>query len=100
MNDTHLVLFSLTLLGFILLFAIALHRKHDEWNEAVTKINQLESEVQRLRGARAGLETDNTWLAQRNAELETLLISPAPKPPAKAPAKKIVARKRSRKAVE
>lgn len=95
MNDTHMVLFSLTLLGVILLFAVALHRKHDEWNEAVTRVNQLEAELRRLRGDRAGLQAENSFLVERNGELETLLqpnVKPAPK--------KITARRKPKKAVE
>lgn len=95
MNDTHMVLFSLTLLGVILLFAVALHRKHDEWNEAVTRINQLDAEVQRLRSERNGLKVERDFLRDENAVFHAVT-----KPTAKAPAKKIVARKRSRKAVE
>jgi hypothetical protein len=71
MNPT--ALFVVALFAAILLFAVALNRKGDQWNEAVTRVNQLEAELRRLRGDRAGLQAENAFLSQRNAELETLL---------------------------
>lgn len=62
-----------TLVGLLLVAIVALHRKGDQWNEAVTRVNQLEAELRRLRGDRAGLQAENAFLSQRNAELETLL---------------------------
>lgn len=85
----------ITLVGLFLAAIVALHRKDDDLNQAITKVNQLDAELRRLRGDRAGLQAENAFLVQRNGELETLLqpnIKPAPK--------KIVARRKPKKAVE
>lgn len=85
----------ITLVGLFLAALLSLHRKDDDLNQAITKVNQLDAELRRLRGDRAGLQAENSFLVQRNGELETLLqpnVKPAPK--------KITARRKPKKAVE
>lgn len=86
---------AVTLAGLFLAALVALHRKGDDLNQAITRVNQLDAELRRLRGDRAGLQAENSFLVQRNGELETLLqpnIKPAPK--------KITARRKPKKVVE
>lgn len=86
---------AVTLAGLLLTALVALHRKGDDLNQAITRVNQLDTEVQRLRSERNALKVERDFLRDENAVFHAVT-----KPAAKAPAKKIVARKRSRKAVE
>lgn len=95
MNPTHMLFFVLSLFGILLLFVGALHRKNDALNEAITRVNQLDAEVLRLRGERNGLKTERDFLRDENAQFHAL--APTPK---KATRKTITARRKPKKAVE